>query len=184
MTEPVVYFLQADTSHELIKIGKSDDFATRFIGLCNDNACALRVLGTVACETSQAAQELESTLHDRFAAYRHHGKWYYPRERLLRYIAEHARSAPHSTNTHKLLLDEKTLDEWLADEPVEPLLTIREVAELLGVRPITIRRQVDRKLLPCVRVGEKLIRFSRRDVLQSPFAMALQQAKLRAGSTR
>jgi excisionase family DNA binding protein len=176
---PVVYFLQADGANELIKIGKSIDFASRFSGLCSDNACALKILGVIERPTPTAALTLERELHDRFLPHHHHGEWYHPREPLLQYIAVSVISVERFNEklTAKITADEKTLDDWLANDAPEALLTIDEVAELLGVQPITVRRQVERKLLPCIRVGQKLLRFDRRDVLRSPFALALRQQK-------
>jgi excisionase family DNA binding protein len=176
---PVVYFLQADCVNTLIKIGKSIDFASRFSGLCSDNACALTILGIIAQASAKEALTREAELHEQFASHRHHGEWYHPREPLLQYIKTNVLTVEQFNEKLgvKIRADEATLDEWLAQDRPEPLLTIDEVAELLGVQPITVRRQVERRLLSCIRVGRKLLRFDRRDVLRSPFALALRQQK-------
>lgn len=176
---PVVYFLQADCANALIKIGKSIDFASRFSGLCSDNACALKILGVIEQANGKVALSYEAALHERFAPHRHHGEWYYPRETLIQFIENSVLTVEQFNEklTVKVRADAATLDEWLAQERPEPLLTIDEVAALLDVQPITVRRQVDRRLLPCIRVGHKLLRFDRRDVLKSPFALALRQQK-------
>ena len=177
---PVVYFLQADCTHELIKIGQSVDFAARFSSLCSDNACALKILGVMPRADATAARAAEAELHERFAAYQHHSEWFYPREPLLRYITENVVTVEQYNDTlaAKTRTDEATLDEWFMTQAApQALLTLDEVAELLGVQPITVRRQVEKRLLPCIRVGAKLLRFDRRDVLQSPFALALRQQK-------
>lgn len=174
---PVVYFLQADNRDELIKIGKSIDFATRFSSLCSDNACALRILGVIAQPDVKVALTREAELHERFAAHQHHGEWYYPREPLVQYIKANVITVEQYNEqlVRKVETDEVNLDAWLANEYPEALLTIDEVAELLGVQPITVRRQVERRMLPHIRVGPKLIRFDRRDVMRSPFFLALRQ---------
>ena len=47
----------------------------------------------------------------------------------------------------------------------EPLLTVREVADLLRVAEKTVRRWVAQRRLPCVRLG-RAIRFARGDVFR------------------
>lgn len=44
----------------------------------------------------------------------------------------------------------------------DELLTYRDVAELLGVRLGTIYSMVSRRQIPFVRVGRRLVRFSKR----------------------
>lgn len=49
--------------------------------------------------------------------------------------------------------------------PIEKLLTLREVAELLRVSEKSVRRLVAYRRLPCVRIGRAL-RFQSSDVLR------------------
>lgn len=172
----VVYFVQADSPHKLIKIGQSTDFAARFAALCNDNACNLKILGVIPHRDAAAARIHEAELHTRFSSHRHHGGWYFPREPLQNFIIKNVVNVPASDAASATRdANEVSLDEWFAQDYPEALMTVEEVAELLGVRPITIRRQVARRLMPCIYVGKRLLRFDRRDVIRSPLALGLRQ---------
>ena len=48
-------------------------------------------------------------------------------------------------------------------EPKKEFLTVRDVAELLQVTPMTIYRMVGRGALPCHQIG-RAKRFSRKDI--------------------
>lgn len=52
------------------------------------------------------------------------------------------------------------------DQEHDELLTYRDVAALLGVRLGTIYSMVSRRQIPFVRVGRRLVRFSKRRVEQ------------------
>ena len=44
------------------------------------------------------------------------------------------------------------------------ILTVRETAKLLKISEATIYRMVEKKEIPYIRVGEKIIRFRRSDI--------------------
>ena len=48
-----------------------------------------------------------------------------------------------------------------------PLMTVREVAAFLKVKPSTVYRLADRQLLPAIRMGtnRRMVRFKRDDIL-------------------
>lgn len=168
----LVYFVQAQAPEGFIKIGATRDFGARFAALCNYNACELTVLGVI--RTPQPHQ-LERLLQTRFAPFRHHGEWFKPKRELLRYIEKHTASpkTPYSMTTTP---QQWSLDALLAPDqattPVDEVLTLVDVAKLLRVKVVTVRRYVDSRLIPCVRVGRQL-RFTRQEVLQSQPARAL-----------
>jgi excisionase family DNA binding protein len=172
----LVYFVQAEAVDNLIKIGATRDFGARFAALCSYNACDLTVLGIIR---APQPSQLERVLHARFAVCRHHGEWFKPKRELLRYIEKHA-TAPKTPYMPIATPQQWSLDALLAPDqettPVDEVLTIRDVAKLLHVQLVTVRRYVDRRLIPCVRVGRQL-RFTRQEVLQSQPARALDLSR-------
>jgi len=47
----------------------------------------------------------------------------------------------------------------------EPLVSVRELAQFLNVRPLTVYRAVYQKKIPVVRVSSRALRFDRAEVL-------------------
>lgn len=78
-----VYFVQHG-SDGLIKIGRSEDPATRLASMQTDSPVELRLL--VAIEVP--ARHFETQLHRHFAAHRVHGEWFVPAPELLALISE------------------------------------------------------------------------------------------------
>jgi excisionase family DNA binding protein len=72
---------------------------------------------------------------------------------------------------------------------LQPLLTDRDVAAVLAVRPDTVRRWAASGLLPSVRLGGRLLRFRAEDVQQwiqgqSSSGHLAQSPRRRSGSIR
>lgn len=82
----LVYFVEAETIG-LIKIGRASDMDERMRALRIGSPDKLTLLGVVRRANAAA---LESQLHARFAADRHHGEWFNPSDALFDYIEEHA----------------------------------------------------------------------------------------------
>jgi excisionase family DNA binding protein len=47
----------------------------------------------------------------------------------------------------------------------DKLITVKEVATMLGVHPITIRRMAWRSELPAILIGQRLYKFKESDIL-------------------
>ena len=60
-----------------------------------------------------------------------------------------------------------------ADQEIEPLMTVKEAAKLLGVSPQTVYLWVERKQIPHLRVMGRNIRFLKSDL--EPFRASFRQ---------
>jgi len=49
------------------------------------------------------------------------------------------------------------------DDTIDVLLTVKEIGAVLKVNDRTVRREIDAKKLPCIRIG-RAIRVSRQDL--------------------
>lgn len=61
---------------------------------------------------------------------------------------------------------EERLEDWGADVDLPPMLSPADVAELFRVPRRTVYAWIDSGLLPSRRVGSRLLRILRRDVLE------------------
>jgi hypothetical protein len=85
--EDCVYFIEGGG---LVKIGLSNDFASRFAALCRMSPVPLTLRHRVMCDDKGSALKLERELHTRFASARHHGEWFTPTPELVAYIDSRA----------------------------------------------------------------------------------------------
>jgi|TARA_R100000501_G_C2595884_1_gene94440 Meiotically up-regulated gene 113 len=75
-----IYFVLSEDSG-LVKIGKTKDIKKRFASLQTMSPVPLRIIGCF-----RAHDELEGTLHSRFAKYRHHGEWFKLSDEIVKLI--------------------------------------------------------------------------------------------------
>jgi len=157
----LVYFVQAvEVPSRLIRIGMTRHFTQRLSTLCAENGSQLIVLGV---QLAADAVQLERRLHKTFDACRHHGEWFHPTGAILQHIADEA-TAPEKAHADFVKFNDIDVDTLL-DARLPRLLTIEEMARELRVTPMTVRRHVKGRNLPCVRVGGQL-RFDMSDLIR------------------
>jgi hypothetical protein len=83
MATGCVYFVQATVGGGLIKIGKATNFASRLSAIRSQSPVPIRVLGVIEADRPD---EMEATLHQRFAALRVRGEWFTPSPAMLGFI--------------------------------------------------------------------------------------------------
>lgn len=90
------------------------------------------------------------------------------RWRLFRQLLQRACPGPHPAATEVTVSQERLPREGSSSpgQALQPLLTDRDVAAVLAVRPDTVRRWAARGSLPSVRLGGRLLRFRAEDVQQ------------------
>jgi excisionase family DNA binding protein len=82
-----------------------------------------------------------------------------------------------------MLIKEEMGEDMANDEPMDDMLTVREVARLLHVHPNTLRRWSDKGRIVAYRInprGDR--RFKREDIVR--FIAELSEAKDSVGSVR
>ena len=70
----------------MMKLGKGNNPTKRLRTFQTGNPCTLTLLGTIECEDSTQAFELEKELHERFKHLRDRGEWFYARYELYQFI--------------------------------------------------------------------------------------------------
>lgn len=78
--DTIVYFIQCQTTM-LIKIGFAGDPMSRLSNLQCGSPTKLRIVAQV-----RKPQIYEKELHEKFAAHRRHGEWFFPGMELLEFI--------------------------------------------------------------------------------------------------
>ncbi len=135
----------------LIEGIKGTQIGARLRALARDNAYDAMLIGLIESATPDDDAELIKA----HAGTRVHDDWFAPAAELLAYVQQHGQAA-----ITELLA--QTQPGALPDVPV----AIEEMAALLGVSVSTIRRMVDKKEIPVMRMG-KILRFVPADVFAS-----------------
>ena len=135
----MVYFVQGHTTR-LIKIGWSKSPSMRFDNLQCGSPDKLVILKEI--ETSE---EAERYLHLQFKDLRQHGEWFYPGERLLKFIAD----VPRIANT-------AVIAEMLADPAKQAELQGRDAEWLTQSSCIVSDRRKRDKISPSCELRAKL----------------------------
>lgn len=78
MTKSYVYLIQEENKwgNTRLKLGKGNNPTKRLRTLQTGNPNSLILLGTIECESSEKAHELEGELHKRFKEERGRGEWF------------------------------------------------------------------------------------------------------------
>lgn len=84
-----VYFLEADTSPVLVKIGKTQNLKWRVLTISTMSPVALRLIGAVSGPIGT-----ESVFHRMFADQRQHGEWFELTDDLKDYIGHLPKGEP------------------------------------------------------------------------------------------
>lgn len=82
-----IYFILNEDS-KAIKIGRAKDLARRMKSLQTSSPVELKLLKTIQVEGGEAAQALESSLHQQFRELRLAGEWFRAEAALLDYIRQ------------------------------------------------------------------------------------------------
>ena len=78
-----------------------------------------------------------------------------------------------ASQTTQLSIVSRTDRSQPANQEIEPLMTVKEAAKLLGVSPQTVYLWVERKQIPHLRVMGRNIRFLKSDL--EPFRASFRQ---------
>lgn len=87
-----VYFIQCSS---FVKIGVSSDVIARFRSIKSSNPFAVVALGFIPEPVGKKADDLETSLHRRFAGCRHQAEWFTLTDELLAFIATDAKPWPN-----------------------------------------------------------------------------------------
>jgi excisionase family DNA binding protein len=157
---PVVFFVQSG-HHGPIKVGKTCFLRVRCMAMQDGSPEVLRLLGVVAFQHADNAFVLEQQLRGDHQPQHLRDGWFSPSPELLSFIDSHATvveqpstptpASPSETNA--------TAREHDIGPGGQRLLNAREVGRLLGIPARAVQRLARESKLPCVRIGERLIRF-------------------------
>ena len=145
----VVYFVQCRPTEETIgpiRIGATRQFQAHLQQLVDLNPFPLYLMGSMVSAEPEKAKQ---TIQEQFASARTRGDWFRPVEELMTFVR---------TKT------QRPLTPAAPSVPMDHLLSVDDVARILGVSVPTVRRFVAAGQIPCVRVGRQL-RFSPKDIV-------------------
>lgn len=133
---------------------RGDKLGARLIAVAKGYPFEVQLVGLLM---SAMPKEDAEQIYANFANYNLHDDWYDPSNLITSWIEDNAQSPIHSllAATHPAALEGDN-----GDTPV----TIDEIAEILGVAVVTVRRMIRDKRIPAMRWGH-VYRFVPRDVI-------------------
>lgn len=128
--ETAIYFVQSEHGGE-IKIGRADDVAKRLVGLQTSRPDKLVLLAAATGTVQQ-----ERALHERFAAQRAKGEWFWPSTELMTLIADVAVRGPDAfTVTTRDVSQVVTANEPFAVTPSRAVPSQAEPSQEIPPKP-------------------------------------------------
>lgn len=144
----VVYFVQCRPTDETIgpiRIGATRNLQAHLQQLVDLNPFPLYFMGSMMSAEPEKAKQM---IQEQFATARTRGDWFRPTDELITFIRTKS---------------QRPLTPPTPQVPTDRLLSVEDVARILGVSVPTIRRFVAAGQIPCVRIGRQL-RFAPGDI--------------------
>ena len=164
---PLVYFVRctvpsADGLHP-VKIGETQGLIGRLSSLRGDNAHPLELLGVVVFSNVQRSRVFERRLHGKFHVLHLHNEWFSGAKGLLSYVRRVSTPVilpddPLRDHTRTVVLPARIA---ALGGPAEPLMSVKQVADLLKTSTRMVSDLTRTGFLPVVQLSTTLRRYER-----------------------